>query len=131
MGFWLFLLICSLLIPIVTIVGGFMMWKHPPKKINGIYGYRTTRSMKNQDTWQFAHLTCGKLWWKTGWIMLPLSVIAMLPCFASSQDIIALVSIVLCLVQCGVLIGTIWPVEWALKQHFHDDGTRKDPSNHA
>lgn len=79
-----------------------------------------------QDTWQFAHLTCGKLWWKTGWIILPLSVIAMLPCLASSQDTIALVSIVLCLVQCGVLIGTIWPVERALKHHFYSDGTRKE-----
>lgn len=58
--------------------------------------------------------------------MLPLSAIAMLPCLASSQDTIALVSIILCLVQCGVLIGTIWPVERALSQHFHSDGTRKE-----
>lgn len=50
MGFWIFLLVCSLLIPAVMIVAGFLMWKHPPKKINGFYGYRTTRSMKNQDT---------------------------------------------------------------------------------
>lgn len=32
MGFWIFLLVCSLLIPAVMIVAGFLMWKHPPKK---------------------------------------------------------------------------------------------------
>ena len=27
----------------------------PPKRINSIYGYRTPRSMKNQDTWNEAN----------------------------------------------------------------------------
>ena len=56
------MLICDLIIPIVMIIGGRMMWKHCPKHINGIVGYRTTRSMKNMDTWKFAHDYCGKLW---------------------------------------------------------------------
>ena len=46
------------------------MWKHCPKHINGMLGYRTTRSMKNMDTWKFAHDYCGKLWWKIGWVMI-------------------------------------------------------------
>ena len=50
MCFWLFMLICDLLVPIIMIVGGRIMWKHCPKHINGIYGYRTTRSMKNLHT---------------------------------------------------------------------------------
>jgi len=29
-----------------------MMYKHPPKSINAIYGYRTARSMKNDETWK-------------------------------------------------------------------------------
>ena len=39
MCFWLFMLICDLLVPIIMIVGGRIMWKHCPKHINGIYGY--------------------------------------------------------------------------------------------
>ena len=64
MWFWWFMLICDLIVPIVMIIGGRMMWKHCPKSINGIVGYRTNRSMKNMDTWKFAHKYCGKLWWK-------------------------------------------------------------------
>lgn len=79
MGFWFFMTICNLLLPVLMIVLGKAFVKNPPKTINCIVGYRTSRSMKNQDTWNFAHLYCGNLWWKIGWGMLPLSVISMLP----------------------------------------------------
>lgn len=46
MWFWWFMLICDLIVPIVMIIGGRMMWKHCPKSINGIVGYRTNRSME-------------------------------------------------------------------------------------
>lgn len=55
------LFICNLLIPVVVIVTGRIMWKHYPKNINGLVGYRTTRSMKNMDTWRFANEYCGRL----------------------------------------------------------------------
>jgi len=31
-----------------------VMYLYPPKKINYLYGYRTTRSMKSQEHWDFA-----------------------------------------------------------------------------
>ena len=52
MCFWWFMLICDMIIPIVMVIVGRMMWKHCPKHINGMLGYRTTRSMKNMDTWK-------------------------------------------------------------------------------
>lgn len=55
------MLVFDLLIPVVMIVAGRMMWKHPPKNINEVIGYRTGHSMKNMDTWKFAHNYCGKL----------------------------------------------------------------------
>ena len=39
------LFFCNLLIPVVVIVTGRIMWKHYPKNINGLVGYRTTLSM--------------------------------------------------------------------------------------
>lgn len=36
------------------LITGFVMSKYPPKKINSLYGYRTSASMKNQETWDFA-----------------------------------------------------------------------------
>lgn len=35
------------------LVGG-VLYFFPPKKINYLYGYRTSKSMKNQETWTFA-----------------------------------------------------------------------------
>ena len=60
MWFWWFMLISSLLIPALMITAGWFMWKRPPKKINSAIGYRTSRSMKNINTWQFAHHYCGQ-----------------------------------------------------------------------
>ena len=40
MLFLWFMLICDLIVPIVMIIAGRMMWKHCPKSINGIVGYR-------------------------------------------------------------------------------------------
>ena len=56
MWFWWFMLICDLIIPIAMVIGGRMMWKHCPKNINSMSGYRTTRSMKNMDTVSYTHL---------------------------------------------------------------------------
>ena len=35
--------------------------KKAPKEINSVFGYRTSMSMKNKDTWEFAHKYCGKV----------------------------------------------------------------------
>ncbi|WP_066022259.1 MULTISPECIES: SdpI family protein [Clostridium] len=44
----------SLIVAAVFIVCGFILMRFPPKDINGIYGYRTSFSMKSQDTWDTA-----------------------------------------------------------------------------
>ena len=60
MWFWWFMFICDLIIPVVMVIGGRMMWKHCPKHINGMSGYRTTRSMKNR----YVEIR-SRLLWKT------------------------------------------------------------------
>lgn len=44
----------SLMVGAVFVVCGFILMKFPPKSINGMYGYRTSLAMKNQDTWDTA-----------------------------------------------------------------------------
>jgi uncharacterized membrane protein len=39
---------------------GLFFYFYPPKKINGIYGYRTPRSMKNLENWHFANKLSAK-----------------------------------------------------------------------
>lgn len=116
MGFWVFMTVSNLILPVLMIVIGKVFVKNPPKTINHIYGYRTRRSMKNQDTWDFAHLYCGKLWWKIGWVMLPLSVVSMLPVVGKRDDIVGGVGGVIVTAECVVLLMTILLVERALKK---------------
>lgn len=124
MWFWWLMLICNLVVPIITIIAGWSMWKHSPKEINNIIGYRTKRSTKNIDTWKFAQQFCGKLWCIMGWIILGLSIIVMIPFYHSSKDTIGIVVVMSVAVESILLVMTIVPTEIALKKKFFDDGTR-------
>ena len=78
MVFWCMMLLFTLMIPAVMIGFGRSFFKKPPRDINATFGYRTTMSMKNQETWQLAHRVCGRYWFICGLILLPLSVLPML-----------------------------------------------------
>ena len=51
---------CYISTLILTVVG-VVFWMYPPKKINEFYGYRTTRSRKSQEAWDFAQRYSAKL----------------------------------------------------------------------
>ena len=125
-GYLMYVLsLCNLLIPVVVIVTGRIMWKHYPKNINGLVGYRTTLSMKNMDTWKFAHDYCGKLWWKIGWLMIIPSALVHIPLYHSDENTIGVAGGILVTIQCIILIVSIYPTEQALRKNFNDDGTRR------
>ena len=125
MWFWWFVLICDLLIPIIMVVAGRMMWKHCPKRINGVLGYRTSRSMKNMDTWKYAHEHCGRLWWKIGLFMIVPSALIHIPFYHSDDNTLGIVTLILVTIQVIVLAVSIFSTETALKKTFYDDGTRR------
>lgn len=125
MGFWVAMFIFNLLVPLLMVVFGRIMYKHAPKSINGVYGYRTSMSMKNEDTWKFAHDYCGRLWYKIGLIMLIPSVLVQLPFVKSSTDTIGIMTVVLETVQICVMIASIFPTEKALRKTFDKYGNRK------
>lgn len=125
MGFWIFKLIMNLLIPVSMIAFGFYFTKHAPKKINAVFGYRTIRSMKNKETWQFAHQYFGKLWLKLGWIVLIVSIITMCLLLHKTEELISNTSLILMLFQLVFLLYPIFPTERALKNTFDQDGHRK------
>ena len=60
MLFWIFMLLFVLMIPLTMIYFGRRFFKSPPKSINATFGYRSTMSMKNQETWKLAHTVCGR-----------------------------------------------------------------------
>lgn len=126
MGFWIFMLIMDLAAPFIMLGFGSLFLKQAPRKINPVFGYRTAMSMKNEDTWQFAHTCLGKLWSRIGWILLPVSIIPLLFVIGGDEKAVGIVGGVVCAVQTAVLCGSIVPVEMALKRTFDPDGKRKN-----
>ena len=111
MGFWIFMLIMDLLLPFTMIGFGRYFMKKAPKEINSVFGYRTSMSMKNKDTWEFAHKYCGKVWYVCGMVILPITVIFMLLVIGKNEDCIGSIGGIICGVQIIPLIGSILPTE--------------------
>lgn len=125
MGFWFFMLIMDLLIPITMIGFGGQFMKNAPSKINPVFGYRTSMSMKNKDTWEFAHKFCGKIWYACGLVMLPITVIPMFFVIGESEDYIGVTGGIICGVQLVPLIGSFFPTEMALRKNFDKNGEKR------
>ena len=53
--------IFNIVIAIIVLVIPLIMIYYPPKSINGLYGYRTLRSMENQKNWDLAQEYSAKL----------------------------------------------------------------------
>ena len=123
-GFWLFMLLMALLIPAIMVAFGVVCQKNPPQNINSWYGYRTRRSMASPEAWAFAHRACGRIWRRCGIVMLPISVLLMLPVLGRDVSVVGIWACVLVTVQCVLLIATIFPVERALKENFDQFGHR-------
>ena len=63
------------LLPVIIILIGYLMNRYPPKKINWFVGYRTRKSMEDENVWKTANKYCGALWVKLGLIMFVISLI--------------------------------------------------------
>lgn len=122
MGFWIFMAVSCMLTPILMVGIGYVFVRHPPGTINGIYGYRTSMSSKNQQTWNFAHYYCGKLWWKVGWVMCFLTLLIILAVMGKGDTVIGCVTGIWIGLQCVVMIATIPVVERALRRRFDRNG---------
>lgn len=135
MGMWVFSLISCLLTPLTMVLFGFLWKTRPPRDINSLYGYRTAMSSKNQQTWFFAHACVSRLWRRLGLATLVLSILAYglgslaLAGWRWSQlgveenlDRAGFLILGIVTVQMIVLVGSIFPVERALKRRFDGEG---------
>ncbi len=121
-GYFLYWLLITLLIPCIMIVFGCLFRQKAPKNINIWYGYRTQRSMKNEDTWTFAHRHLGRTWLIFGAVMLVISAITMIAVWGKDEDTVSVVSLVLLVVQLIPMIVSLIPTERALKKRFDENG---------
>ena len=128
MNFWIFMLVMNLLIPLVMIIFGRVFEKKPPKI--GIskfaFGYRSIMSMRNADTWEYAHRFFGKLWFRFGIAVGVISIIALLFVIGKDKDTVGFAGLIICYVQMAVMLIPVIPTEISLRKRFDKNGNRKD-----
>ena len=125
MLFWIFMLLFVLMIPLTMIYFGRRFFKSPPKSINATFGYRSTMSMKNQETWKLAHTVCGRFWFRCGRILLPLSVAPMLLVIGRGTETVGYTGVIIVFIQLVPLLCVIPVTEHALRKNFDKNGMRK------
>ncbi|WP_295215424.1 SdpI family protein [Ruminococcus sp.] len=120
-----FYIAMTIFIPLLMLLSGWVMKYHTPKNINGFIGYRTERSMRSQETWNFAHQYCGRLWITIGTGMLIVSAVLCVGYAFFSEKAGYIVFLVAILMQTLLLLLTIPPTEYALQKNFDSNGHRK------
>lgn len=123
--FWGFILAMVLLIPGCMTVLGRSFVKNPPGEVNGGYGYRTARSMRNRETWAFAQRYSGRFWVRAGRPMLVVSLVWMVLLFGREIDTVANFGLLLTALQMVPFLAVIPATERALKRNFDDFGRKR------
>ncbi len=118
MGFWIYMLLMNLLLPVTMILLGKAFRKKAPKEINEVFGYRTSRSMRSKETWEFAHRFCGKIWLISGAALIPISLATMLCVIGKDTAVVGAVGAVLLVLPLVLMALTVIVTERALKNTF-------------
>lgn len=122
MEFWIFMFIITLLIPAALL----LTWHLCPKfkMMNNASGYRTKRSMKNQDTWDFAQKYCARISLYMFFPSLILAILIMPIVISESNDRIGWVGLGITIIQMISFVVIIVFTEKALKKTFDESGNR-------
>ncbi len=122
MAFGYIMLLVILIMPLMMVGFGLLLMKNPPKKINSYYGYRTRRSVRSQETWDFAHYYFGKLWLVCGLVSLPISLVPLCLVLGKSEQVISVAGLIVLGIQTLLLLVTILLTERALMKNFDEFG---------
>ena len=108
----------NLLIPTIMIIASGWLLFFTPQKINSFFGYRTTRSMKNTDTWIYAQKLSGKIMFIIGILVFFITIIIQIPYYNSDDNTISTLGMIITFSQIIIILISIIPVEIALKKKF-------------
>ncbi len=118
MNLWTFLNVFIFLTPISMIGFGKYFVTLAKGGINNNIGYRTKRSMRNSETWEYAHIYCGKLYRVLGWASLIISIVAMAFLYGKSEKLVGKAAIGIIIFQIALLISSVIITEISLKKKF-------------
>ena len=123
MGFWHFLSL-NLIVPLIMVIAGICFRNGLPRKVNWWAGYRTSMACKNQDTWVFAHKLLSKLWIPIGFVLIFISIGALILTERGtfSYETFQWIAVTQFL---AFLAVTFIPTETALRKRFDKQGNKK------
>lgn len=122
------MLVMNLLTPLVMIIYGRIFEKKPPKiaRSKFAFGYRTVMSMRNEETWEYAHRFFGKLWFRLGIAVGLISIIVLFFFIGKDKDTVGFAGMIICYVQLLAMLLPVIPTELALRRRFDKYGNRRD-----
>jgi uncharacterized membrane protein len=115
-------MITIFLLPLVMVICGMSYTKRGPKKITRLQGYRSKMSMKNRETWDFAHKNLGDLWFKLGAPLLAVTSVVSLLVFRETTKQITTWCCVIFVIQLVIMVLPVAYTEKALKENFDENG---------
>jgi len=114
---WFLVCIACLICPILMLVYGIRFSQYQPKR-DGICGVRIKAALENEETWNFAHQYCGKLWQTMGMFMASAVIICMMVLINFSNLVIAVSGVVILLIQLVLFVLTFAFVSKAIVKNF-------------
>ena len=121
---WILSFLSAQILPVTVLAAGYYYKNHVPKTMKS--GYRTRRSTRSRETWVYAHRMLGKLWRPLGWVLLTVSFFGMFGILILNRDALEHATAALGAVQAVAMLGSLIPVERALRQNFDETGYPND-----
>lgn len=127
MNYDILYMIAEIPIPVIILLVSALIWKDPPR-MNENFGYRTKRSLKNEETWNTAQTLYGKYCTIIFSIVLSATVAADIALLfvRLNEDARMAAFLITVTVQVAALITVIVMVERKLNILFDNDGKPKD-----
>ena len=98
---------------LIFLIAGYIQHRFPPKKINHLYGYRTSASMKSQESWDFAQQYSAKKMIKMGAYIINLGLLSWIINFQLPWSVEISITILI-----GGPLIMLFKVESQLKKRF-------------
>ena len=108
--------IVSFLTGFIFTIAAAILYCFPPKKINYLYGYRTSSSMKNQQVWDFSQKYSAIKMLQIGLLLLAVSLLNVFITMSEKQE--TMLGIGLMLVGCIYMFVV---TESAIKKNFPNE----------
>lgn len=119
-------MITGLLLPTMLVGFGAIFRSHPPKNINMAFGYRTSRSMKSRESWDFANRYWGAFVFRTGLAAEGVTLAVLAAGYLAAPGQMGNLSLVMSGLQIVLLFVSIPLTERQLKKRFDDNGKPRE-----